>query len=321
MACLLAAATAASPARAERGSVEVVATGCADLHAYEVERILEIELASVSGNWTGPERMRVELVCNGEKLTIVAVDPVTDKRLSRELTVGAHVADRDRTVALLVSQLFLTSWAELLLTPPPETAPLRTVRPAPIVAHAAERMARSALQPPTVTGGLAAVAGPLMRDWSAPVVGIRAALRPSLLISRRVRAFLELAYERGAADRAGGTVGYSLVTVAAGVGWRSPNVGPLVFEVAAHAGPAYVDVQGNPSQSSVGGASTSGSVAELGLAAGPTVLLGPARVGVELSVGETLPHAVAHVAGDSDVSLGGPWAGICLVIGTGEGGP
>jgi hypothetical protein len=321
VASLWAAATASGEARAETRAIDVAAEGCPDLHAEEVERILEIELASVSGHWTGPERMRVELVCHGPQLTIVAVDPVTDKRLSRELTVGPHVADRDRTVALLVSQLFLTSWTELLLTPPAEAAPLRTATPPPLVARAAEKMARSALEPPAVTGALAAVAGPRVRDWSAPVVGVRAALRPSLLVGRHLRAFVELAYERGSADRAGGTVGYSFVSAAAGVGWRPPSLGPVVFDLAASAGPAYVDVQGNPSQPTVAGASTSGAVAELAIAAGPSVVVGPTRIGLELSVGETVPRAVAHVAADKDVSLGGLWASVCLVLGTGDGRP
>jgi hypothetical protein len=320
LAVLSVVAATAGTARAAPNPIEVIADGCRELRAAEVQRVLEIELGSVSGRWTGPDPMRVELACSGTKLTIVAVDPVTDKRLSRELTLGPGVADRDRTVALLVSQLFLTSWTELLLARSPEAPPLPVARPPPVIAHAAERMARAAIEPPAVRGTLAALVGPRVRDWSAPIVDLRASLRPGLLVGRQLHLFLELGYERGAVGRLGGTVSYSLASAAAGVGWRWASLGPIVVDVAASAGGAYVDMQGNPSGQGIG-ASASGAVADLAIATGPSVRIGAARLGLELSAGETLPRAVAHVARDTDVSVGGPWAGVGLVLGTADGLP
>jgi hypothetical protein len=43
-------------------------------------------------------------------------------------------------------------------------------------------------------------------------------------------------------------------------------------------------------------------------------------VGLELSAGLTAPHATAHVARDADVTLGGPWLGLNLVVGLAEAG-
>src|SRR5262249_37691110 len=160
--------------------------------------VLAIELASVSQAWSGDERMRAELSCDASHLSIVVVDPVTDKRLSRSVAMSWRTGDRDRTVALLVSQLFLTSWSELLLarSAARELPPLARPPP-PAVARAAEAAVRSSLPPADVRGALTLAVGPRVRDLAAPVVGFGTALRPSLLLGRSWRLFLDLGYERG----------------------------------------------------------------------------------------------------------------------------
>lgn len=329
VALALAASSVASGARAEptvnapsppTAALTVSTEGCDDLRAPEIERILRIELAQVADQWTGAEPLRVELSCEAARVRVLAIDPLTDKRLSREVSLR-RTRDRDRTVALLVSQLFLTSWSELLLRRPPDpAAPPPPPPPPAAVARAAEGLAREAITPSSRRWLVAAVAGPRVRDVSSPTLSGRVALRPALLFGERWSLSLELGYERGAAKRASGSVAYGAAAAMIGGGLRTAPWGPLVFEVGARAGATYFDVRGD-ANAPVVGTSTSGVLAELALGAGPTLHLGMATIGLELGVGLTAPRATAHVARDTDVALGGPWAGLSLVVGVAEGGP
>jgi hypothetical protein len=249
----------------------------------------------------------------------VAIDPVTDKRLQREVSLR-RTKDRDRTVALLVSQLFLTSWSELLLRAPPDPALPPPPAPPPAVTRAAEGLAREAIAPSSRRWLVSAAAGPRVRDVASPTLSGRVALRPALLMGEHWSLALELGYERGAAKRASGSVAYGAAGALVGGGFRTTPWGPLVFEVGARAGAAYLDVRGDANAPAIG-TSASGVAFELALGAGPTLHLGIARVGLELGVGLTAPRATAHVARDSDVVLGGPWAGLTLIVGVAEGGP
>lgn len=323
-ACALAACCAlvahAASAAAGASGVDLAAGDCPQVHAEEVDRVLAIELGSVSGAWSGDERLRAELSCDASHLSIAVVDPVTDKRLTRSVAMDWRTGDRDRTVALLVSQLFLTSWSELLLArSAARELPAPPRPPPPAVEHAAEEAVRSALPPADVRGALTLAVGPRVRDMASPVVGFGAALRPSLLFGRSWRLFLDIDYERGSADRAQGTVVYSLAAGALGGGWRA-SFGALALEVDLRAGAAYVDLRGDASAGAVGSAA-SGAVAEVALDAGPSLALGPARIGLLATAGLTGPRVVAHSTGDRDVSIGGPWLGASLVGGLAEPGP
>ena len=318
LAALGAAVAHATPAAASASGIDVAAEQCPHVHADEVDRVLGIELASVSREWSGDERLRAELSCDESTLTILVIDPVTRKRLTRTLAMNWRTGDRDRTVALLVSQLFLTSWSELLLArnarelPPPPPAP-------PAVEHAAESAVRTALRPPEVQGTLALLVGPRVRDLASPVVSGSLALRPSLLVGRSWRLFLDLGYERGSADRADGAIVFSLASAAIGGGWRA-SFGAFGLDVDARVGAAYVDVRGDASGAAIG-SSASGAACEAALDVGPTLVLGPARIGLFATGGFTAPRVVAHAVGDHDLTIGGPWVGASLVAGLSEPGP
>ena len=121
-----------------------------------------------------------------------------------------------------------------------------------------------------------------------------------------------------------GTVDFGLASAGLGIGYRSSRSGRLVLDVAATGNAAFVDLSGSASSGSnrsVLGSSTSGAVAELALAGGPSLVLGPARLGLELTAGWTVSPVTGHVvaaanpasaasaASVRDVSLGGIWLG------------
>jgi hypothetical protein len=316
---MLSACLIATPARA--GALMVTANACPSLDASEVERILKLELSQVSDLWADAPPLRVELACEGNTLHATAIDTLTDKRLSRDVALG-RVKDRDRTVALLVSQLFLTSWTELMLKQPPTPAPTATAEPAkkPDVAQAAEALARRAMtSEPTWGFTAAALVGPRVHV-AGTLIGSHGALRPGVWLGERASMFLEIGYERGSTTRSRGDVGFTIATLAAGVGTSLPLVGRLSFDAHASAGASLVDVRGEPVGPSVVGASASGVVGDVSLGLGPSLHVGGGvLLGLELAAGERLPAATARVAGDDDVHVGGPWVGASLVLGYREG--
>ncbi len=309
----------AARARADTG-LSVTVEGCPDLRALEIARLLDVELATVSQR-VRADPLRVELSCEQGRLHVVAVDPITDKRLTRDVDLPDRAPERERTVAIIVSQLFVTSWSELLLRPPRD--PPASLPPphavAPDVARAARAEASDAIEPAWARPSFSLAIGPRARSLSSPILGARFSARPSLLVGDSARLWIDLGYERGSADRVLGAVGYSLASASLGAAWRSSRVGPIRFEIGALAGAAYVDLRGQPT-SLAAGSSASGAVAELAIVAGPHFALGALWIGLELAAGLTLPRIAGRVERDNDVMLGGPFVGASLVLGAERGG-
>lgn len=117
-------------------SIGVVGPTCADLVSVEeVSSQLEVELGSVAEAWTDDAPV-VLLGCREEQLHIEIADPITGKHVSRVVPLPPPVG-RARVIALAISQLFITSWLELLVDESvAEPSPGR---------DAAERRARDAL--------------------------------------------------------------------------------------------------------------------------------------------------------------------------------
>ena len=296
------------------GRVAVTAEGCAGLDATEVERILTLELITVAERWDGSVPLELSLQCEGGRIQLRADDPITGKQLSRDVGLELLVKERERTIALLAAQLFLTSWAEYLL---PDRTPGVLPPPPPEVRVETERRVREAIRAPAIEADVALVAGPRLRAWSSPIAGIHGGVRPALVFGRHLGIFLELGYERGAATRAIGSVGYVLASGSVGALWRSGRWGALGFEAGVAGGAAYVDFTGEPSVISALGSSISGAVGEARAMFGPTVALGRARAGLELTFGATFPRAVARVPGADPVRIDGPFAGAALTIALG----
>ena len=81
----------AAPASAPAGSSRVVvhAEGCEGLRPDEVGRVLDLELAMVTTEIRSGPPLEVGLRCAGERLTITVLDPLTRKRLERDVPAPA----------------------------------------------------------------------------------------------------------------------------------------------------------------------------------------------------------------------------------------
>lgn len=301
-----------------------MAEGCSGLRIEEVERVLRLELAAPASTWS-TDPIGVELQCEDEHVRVAATDPLTRKRLTREVDLSAARTDRERTLALVVSQLFLTSWSELLL-PAPEPVVARAIG-VPVVdspaRDVAKESARTALAVPSFAIGLDVVGGPRIRALSdSALVGGRGAIRPTAVFAfaKRLRWFVEVGFEGGGTRRTSGDVSYTLPTASAGLAYRFPLSSAIDLEAGAFGGAGVLDISGSARGTGIG-QSTSGVVAELGGRVGPIVRVLGARIGLDLAAGAMLPRAVGRVESGEDVVLSGGWLGADLVVGFGaEGG-
>ena len=312
-------ASAAAPA------IEVHVTDCADVDGREIERLLAIELAFVDARHVAAGPIAVALTCAGPRLQMTAQDPILNRRLSREVVLGPPEAGRDRTIALLVSQLFLTSWAEgLLERPKPGTTTATGTLTAPVTATTlppappSPVVVVSAGQPGPSTSGfeLRVETGVRVRDWASPAPGGQVSLGMAFPLGR-LRALAELDFEHGSTDRAAGVVSWSIGAAGLGAGWRSRRHGVAALDSSAVVSLGFADVRGAAGSAAIAGSTVTGVVGQAALGAGPVFFWGSARLALQLELGATFPTATARVDGERDVALGGLWAGAGLSIGAG----
>ncbi len=280
------------------------AQACPGVDGREVERLLAIELGALAP--AGP--INVALACTAGRLRMTARDPVLDRQLVRDVAIGPPEEGRDRTIALLVSQLFLTSWAEEFLEHPGP-------RPAATVATVT-RVAPSPA-PLSPTWELQVAAGVRLRDWAAPALGEQL----SASAGRRagpLRVLAVVGLEHGSADRSAGTAAWTIGELGGGLGWSSGRRGRLGLGAALLASAALAQVHGDPGSTATAGGTVSGLLGQVSLTAGPRLIWAAWRAGLDLQVGATFPGATARVSGDRDLKLSGPWAGAGLSLAWGR---
>ena len=308
----------AATARAAGRGIDVAAAGCTDLDANDVQRLLLLELDAVAREPGDP--LKVELSCEGDDLRAVAVDPITEKRLERRVPFPPNrvpPAARARVVAVLVSQLFLTSWAELLLQRP--QAP--SLLPPPPHTDAAVKLASKSLELPKSRGNLRAGAGAGidLRAFAAPIA--LAAVRVFAAIGvKRAQATVAIGLERGNASRDAGQITASIADVALSlsVGIVRARSGRFGLDAGVRGGASAVDVHAVSASPAMSGASAGGVVGHAGIEVVPHVVLGELDLGLAVSAGYAFPKATARVAGEEPLALAGFFSGASLIVSYGS---
>jgi hypothetical protein len=312
---------------AAAAEVRVVVEGCGEIDVAEVERLVDLDLATVLDARDPPdardgERARfppARVTCEGGKMTILVADPVTDKRLERTLPAPKPREGRERTIALAVSQLYVTSWAELLIPPPPEP-----VGPPPApksVAAAARRVVRRKIKAAEPgSWELALLVAVRIRDLDRGYGTLATGLRPSLAFAGPFRAFFQASFESGQAQRSRGAVDVTLAAVGGGVAIREPRVGLFAIDGWAGASLLYARLDGRPTAERTSGQGASGTALDFAVGVGPTLRLGPFRAGLEAQAGYTVPRLEGRVIGDDAVRASGPWFGGGVHLGLAFGG-
>jgi hypothetical protein len=312
---VLAVLGASGQASAAAPAIEVHVTGCADVDGREVERLLAIELAFVGAQHGSPGPIAVALTCAGPRLQMTAQDPILNRRLGREVILGPPEAGRDRTIALLVSQLFLTSWAEGLLERPQAAATTSTALP-PITPAPPFIVSGGEPRPPAPRFELRVQSGVRLRDWSSPLLAGQVSLGATFPLGR-ARALAELDFEHGSTERTAGEVSWSIAAAGLGAGWRSRRHGVVALDGSALLALGFADVRGAAGSAAIAGSTVTGVVGQAALGAGPVFFWGGARLALRVELGATFPTATARVSGERDVALGGLWAGAGLSVGGG----
>lgn len=301
----------AATARADSVGVEI--EGCGTIDRDEVERLVRLELASVldEAKTTFPP---ARVTCDGARMKIVIDDPVTAKHLERELPAPTGKG-RERTFALAISQLYLTSWMELAMRPPPE--PVGPPKQAP-GSKAARVIATKNVEPLPTWSGDAMLGVALRARGGNGFDDLTAVFRASAYLPNGLGAFVLASHESMRIERDRGNVDATLNSIGVGAAYRSR--GTLAFDVRFGLHLVFARLDGRPATDQTVASGASGTALDLALAAGPTLLAGPFRIGVEAQLGYLVPGVTADVRGEDSVHLHGVWYGGSVHVGLGFGG-
>lgn len=311
---VLAAALGVAPSPAP---VVVATEQCGSLDAAEVGRLLVLELGPVvAENRSGPP-LAVTLRCAPDVLAIAVIDPVTGKRMARDVPSPADAPGRERVIALAVAQLFTASWLELLAPADPEVpAPVPPAPAAPVVppqaVAAARTVARARVRPRRRSIALTIAAGFRGRGLErAPIavgttsVDLRAYFGALGLVVRA-------GFDGGVARRARGDVSAMLASFGLGLVGRLERPGRWGFGGWAVASAGWGRVAARARTSGTRAGSTTAATGELAFGLGPRYA--GDRVGVELDaeLGATARPPEGLVSGERSVTSGGLWAGLAV---------
>jgi hypothetical protein len=304
------------PAEDPTASVEFVK--CKGLDVAETERLLRVELAVIAARVERARAPSVRIECKKDVLHIEVKDPASGGM--KALTLPAprvNTPDRERTIALAASQLFLSSWLEMITanpapkkSPPPPPKPEPPAAPPPVADAGTEDGYR-----PGPTGWELWTAGAL--NFRHVGNGVRT-LSPSLMLRRRFnqRWLLDarLGWETGESDRATGAID-----------WFAGSAG-LALGVRAGSQPAFVDAlistsllvvraAGDPNVRGVRGAERGAAASDVALHLAPALAFSRFRLALVGQLGFVAPAVTARSPRDEPVSFDGPWAGVGVAIG------
>jgi hypothetical protein len=316
---------AIAPAEAPTSRVVVRAEGCEGLVPDEVGRVLDLELSMVTTEIRSGPPLEVGLRCAGERLTITVLDPLTRKRLERDVPAPAPEPGRERVVALAVSQLFAASWLELLSTDPPPPPPPDDPAPPsePTAIEAARRVAEATTETSTETEpprrpALELLVGAGARGRALESDGRMAAARGELLLRAWLRPSVGLValagWDFGQSTRRLGQVRGHALTAGGGLAWSvRPGTVGLGGHVLVVAG--WARVRGLPREPGVPSGANAGFTAEASAGLGPRVRYGRLRFDLDAELGTMLRSPTGLVADGPPMTMGGLWAGVVLRLG------
>jgi hypothetical protein len=292
--------------------LNVTVSDCSELRKERIDELLRLELSTLVPAVAELPPLDVDFRCEGLRVRVTLKDSVTAKWVARDVVLsGAPQMDRERTLALGASELFLASWAELLLDKPEA----RPAIPDPGVV-AAERAVQRAV-PALASKAVVEIDLPAqgrVRHLSSPIPTLGAALRVGQTRPESWQLFATGGWEGGVATRWSGRVEVGAAEVGLGLrrGW---GVGRLRLDLMGIASAAYVSLQGIPSSAATYGATHWGLTADLSATMEASVALRALRLGAALGGGYLAPGPVGVVDSGSPVRLDGPWLGATLFAG------
>jgi hypothetical protein len=301
------------------GAASVEFVKCKGLDVAETERLLRVELAVIAARVERARAPSVRIECKRDVLHIEVKDPASGGM--KALTLPAprvNTPDRERTMALAASQLFLSSWLEMITREPqpkPSAPEPKPATPPPGRAAARDLGVQAAEYRYGPTG---------WELWTSGTVNFRhlgngvRTLSPSLTVRRRLqqRLLLEgkLAWETGDSARAAGAIDWFAGTAGAGLGVRAGSP-PAFVDALVSSSLLLVRAAGDPDVSGVRGAERDAAAFQLALHVGPTLAFSRFRLGLIGQIGFVTPHLTARSPRDEPAYFDGAWAGAGLALG------
>jgi hypothetical protein len=310
--------TGSAPLRGPAGEnstpgVSVATSSCTDLRAERIEELLRLEIATLVPVVAALPPLEVDLLCEGTHVRMTLRDPVTVKIVSRDVVIGA-TADPERALALAASELFLASWAELLILQRPHEG----TRASDLAVVAAQAAVERAMPPrprapsPFLTIDLMAIGRE--RHLSAPLPTLGAAVRVGQATGGQHQLFAVAGWEWGSVQRPSGRVDIDAASAGAGIRWRL-HLGKAELGLSGTLSVVYVSLQGVSSSPDYLGARRDGVTAEAAGTIDVSVTLRALRLGAAVQGGALAPGPVGVVDGAASVRLDGGWVGATCFAG------
>ncbi|MDP9037214.1 MAG: hypothetical protein M3O50_20645 [Myxococcota bacterium] len=291
-------------------AVEVETIHCPRLRSERIEQLLRLELTTLVPVVSELPTLRVAFSCTDGSVRITLTDPVTIKDVTRDASLGAS-PDPERALALAASELFLASWAELLI-PSVADDPRVPAAAAVVAKQAVERVVPPRPTPPSLAIDVQAIGRD--RHLSAPILTVGGALRVGRARCPGPGVFADAGWEKGSASRALGRVDVTAAVLGLGARWCL-QIADGQLGISAAVAAAYVSLQGVPSLPSFYGAHYDGLTAEARGGIDANVTLRSVRVGGAILAGALAPGPAGHVDGGTTVRFDGPWIGAALFAG------
>lgn len=284
--------------------LQVATTACSGLDAREVHRLVTLETGVVTSRQPLASPLRVRLDCRHHWIRVTIEDPLTDKRVSRQVPAPPPSQPaRARVAAVVASQLLLASWMELLTRTPPRTAASPPSARAALAA--ARRFARKrALVParPRARRMSLAVAGTVGGvDFEHPFPLYGAHLQVGFRVHARGQVFARVILSLGRAERDAGQVDLVLGGMAVGTTWAWLRLGRVDLTASATVAGHYLHLTGLPASPDYTGNTFARIGGEADLGVGLRVRLGRFRLGLDAEAGLLFPWVTGLVVGEPAV--------------------
>jgi hypothetical protein len=337
----------ASPQRAG-AQASVVTDACGALDPVAVGELIDLELGGRAVSRGLTARVR----CAEAAIEIDVYDPLTEKRIGRAAP-GVDPSDpgAPRVIALLVSELVVASWAELLLgsaaphqgvdpdqaraamdraarelaspvaerdppeaeEPPPQRAPERTGTTAPSGGTATSVTAEVAASPLSLSGAIDV--GARARDLAAPLatldLGIRGVLWPTPDLGIGAR----LSGEIGEAARTGSGVLFASLGAGVVLAWLPVRLALFELELALEGRLAWSRLEGRSRAAGITSHALDALLGDAEVTVTPTLRIAPLELGLVLRAGASFAGPTGQVDGEASVTIPGLVLGASLRIG------
>lgn len=297
---LLAASRSAYASRA----LHVTVAGCEQLPELEVQRLAELELATVAGGESNEGAATAEIVCSGDEALILASAPGTTRSLNRRLVLASELEGRTRVAAIAVAQLVRAlDWLPNEPSLPPPIAPPQRKPPT---------SDRHPWQRPGTRVELEAAGGLRLRDFQSSFWSRRLSLASDYRVSPGWALGIGMAFERGTAERDPGDVRAQLLTAGARLKlepWPKRRLGMVAR---ADVGVAHLSLEGRNTRPEVNGAEISGLGVDAALAVGPLLRIGSFGVALLGEGGIASFGGTGLVVRNTPIDMNGAWLGAQL---------